>query len=316
MPTRYYAGYKDVSPPDNNGFLDALYDLLTTGSDYYGNAIPNTVLTWSRDVTTGSQAIYSSVFGPRDFRLIIASKDSGSPQSGPTMLSPDAYSATRVLVGLVANAAGNYSNWYDAPPFSSAGFVGYTGWCTTAAVQSSRLHVWSSDKGFAAMVEGSSVSNQRPIIAGAILNGSGQYFESDGYRYGIINQSYSFGMNVNFRINQYYLNHNELAGDFHAGAYVPGTATWEKIDTFTTPSKTPANTAGFGKWDASRFAPVPIAMARDSTPFYTVGNLAGVFDGPSSIFLSTVSSGGEVVYWGLSHSTTTNGDSVWLSKTY
>ncbi len=316
MPTRYYMGSMNVNPPDNNGFISALYDLLTAGTDYYGNAVPGTVLTWTKDTTTGSQAIYSNTFGPQNFRLILASKDTGSPQSGPTMLAPDAYSATRVLVGLARGAAGNYSNWYDTSPFSSAGFAGYTGWGTTAASQSTKIHVWASDKGFAAMLEGSSVSTQRPLIAGAVLNGSGQYFESDGYRYGIINQSYQFGMNVNFRINQYYLNHNELSGDFHAGAYVPGSATWEKIDTFTTPSKTPANTSGFGKWDASRFAPVPIAMARDSTPFYTVGNLAGVFEGPSSVFLSTVSSGGEVVYWGLSHSTTTNGDTAWLSKTY
>lgn len=316
MPTRYYMGSKNVSPPDNNGFISALYDLLTTGSDYYGNAVPNTVLSWTKDSTTGSQAIYSNTFGPRNFRLIIASHDSGTPQTSPTMIAPDAYLATRVLVGLATNAAGNYANWYAASPFTSAGFAGYTGWGTTAASQSTKIHVWASDAGFAAMLEGSSVANQRPIIAGAVLNGSGQYFESDGYRYGIINQSYSYSMNVNFRINQYFLNHAETAGDFHAGAYVPGSNTWEKIDTFLTPSKTPANTAAFGKWDASKYAPVPIAMARDSTPFYTVGNLAGAFEGPSSTFLSTVSSGGEVVYWGLSYSTAVAGDSVWISKTY
>jgi len=316
MPTRYYMGSANVTPPDNNGFITALYNLLSAGTDYYGNAVPNTVLSWTKDSTTGSQAIYSNTFGPRNFRLVVASQDSGTPSPSPTMLAPDTYSATRVFVGLATNAAGAYTNWYASSPFQSAGFAGLTAWSTTSATNSTKIHAWASDKGFAAMIEGSSNANQRSMIAGAVLNGTGQYFESDGYRYGIINQSWQFAMNVNFRINQYFLNHQETNGDFHAGAYVSGSSTWEKIDTFCTPSKTPTSTSGFGKWDASKYAPVPIAMARNDTPFYTVGNLAGIYDGPTSTFLSTISSGGEVVYWGFSYSVASIGDTVWLSKTY
>jgi hypothetical protein len=309
-------GYANVNPPDNNGFINALYSLLTTGTDYYGNAVPNTVLSWTKDSTTGSQAIYSSTFGPRNFRLVIASQDSGTPSPSPTMLSPDAYSATRVFVGLANGASGAYTNWYASSPFQSAGFAGLTGWSTTSATNSTKIHVWTSDKGFVAVTEGSSAGNQRPIIAGAVLNGSGQYFESDGYRYGIINQSYAFSMNNSFRINGYFLNQSDTPGDYHAGAYVSGSSTWEKIDTLSVPLKTPYTTAGFGKWDASRYAPVPIAMARSDTPFYTVGNLAGVYEGPASTFLATISSGGEVVYWGISYSVSAVGDTAWISKTY
>lgn len=333
-------GSANVASNDTNGVMAALYGLLSSATDYYGNATAG-LLTWTRDTTAGSQALYSSAFGPIDARIIFACHDTGTPSPSPKMIDPDTYGEDTILVGCVKSAAGSYASWNASAPFTSSVFAGYYRAATSAAAQSTTMYVWQSSKDVWIVFRGDGTENNtyryRPVHVGAVLQGSGDLFESDGYRYGCITEGTSSAIINNHRGAAdtgpgYFGKSNEpWSGYPRAGAYTTATVAnntvapnalrentiWEEIQTMNGSGWYTLNSSTFCRWTASRIAPVPVVMCRSNTPSYIVGLWAGVFDGPDNRIGGVITNGGETTHWVVASAyISSDDDSLYAAKTF
>lgn len=304
--TRYHAGVSTPASADAAGIMASLNTLFGVTTDV-DTAAAITQLTWTRDTTAGSQAIYSSAFGPNNYRIILAIHDSGLPASGPTMVtSADTYAAARVLIGLAVNASGAYGNWYAAAPFSGCTFAGYYLLCPTANATLGDIRAYVSNKDLWLQFR-TNTSNIYTAHVGAILAGATGYQESDGYRYGLMvsgsggdqgstwrSQASLFGSNVAVNTSP------------HAGIYSVAGTTWQTIR--MEHIRVAAATTDMAKWNSSGpvVANTGISFQRASSPENSIGSWAGVSDGPKGITASVVNDGAASP-WGLLLSSTHTG---------
>lgn len=319
--TRYHVGTSTPASADAAGIMAALSTLFAVTQDVDVAGAPGVVsgLTWTRDSGTAtSQAIYSSAFGPNNYRIIIAIHDSGSPASGPTMVSgADSYTAANVLIGIAVNASGAYTNWYSATPFSGCTFPGYYRLGPSSGATTGDIRAWVSTKDLWLQYR-VSTSTIYTCHIGATHTGAAAstYAESDGYRYGMMvsgaggdhagtwrSQTNLFGANV------------AVNGSPHAGVYSIGGSTWQTIRASCI--RVAATTADMAKWAASVAAASGIAFQRASSPEYDVGGWAGIAEGPKGITSSVVSDTTPALWgWLLSSTHTGAGeDTVIIRKT-
>lgn len=110
-----------------SGFLNAVYDSLTSSVDYRGTSLPSTHLwTWAR-AQSGSvtHAVYNTTVPTgsgltTNFSIIMG----GTGSATLTFASPDSFVASGSHIGIVRNP-GAYSDWTAARPMTSGQFSGY-----------------------------------------------------------------------------------------------------------------------------------------------------------------------------------------------
>lgn len=273
--TRYHLGEEIPLTSNADGIMDALETLFAVAADVDTSAAVSGVLTWTRDTTAGSQAIYSNAFGPADFRIIIAIHDSGSPASGPNM-SVDTYAAARILVGLCRSASGAYVNWYDAAPFSGCSFDGYYLLSDMTGVASLRAMLSSKDL----ILQVVNTAGVQTAHLGAIIKGVTSFQESDGYRYGQMSSGPG-DMSSTWRSSGnstagHMPKHGTSSGHAHCGIYEVGSSTWTPVQAMTI--MTVASTVDSAKFGASTAALIPIPICQQTAPLYTVGSWNAVVE--------------------------------------
>lgn len=320
MPTRYHVGAAVPASSDAAGIMGALATLFAVTTDVDTGA---TVvgLTWTRDTTAGSQAIYSSAFGPRNCRIIIAVHDTGTPTPAPTMVaSADTYAAASILIGLVDNAAGAYAGWNQAAPFSGATFAGYYRLGVTAGASTGgEIRAWESTKDLWLQFRNTQV---QAAHIGAVITGATGYQDSDGYRYGLAVSGAAVDMSAAWRSSLattagMFGKNNTSNGTPHWGIYAVGGTSWQTVR--MEHIRVATSTADMAKWASA--APISartgISIQRSVVPENSVGSWSGVSDGPSGQTASIVNDSTPAL-WGWLLSSTVSGaeDSVVIAKVF
>lgn len=325
MPTRYHVGTSTPASDNAAGIMASFATLFAVTQDVDIAGAPGVVaaMTWTRDTTAGSQAIYSSAFGPDNWRIIIAVHDSGTPAPSPTMVtSADTYTAANILIGLCDNAAGAYAGWNQAAPFTGCSFAGYYRLGPSAGASTGGgIRAWVSTKDLWLQYR-STTSVVQAACAGAIITGATGYQESDGYRYGLMVSGIG-DMNSAWRSNAgniagYFGKNATSNGGPHAGIYAVGSATWQTIR--MEHIRVSQATVDMAKWASS--GPVAsrtgISMQRSATPENSVGSWAGVSDGPAGQTASIVNDSTPAL-WGWLFGAQPSGtgeDSVVIGRSY
>lgn len=217
------------------GFLDALYTGLSSATDYRGTSLASThVWTWARHTPAAvTDAVYNTAVpsgSPMTFTpAIIIAGATGAPT--PTMLTPDTFTASNVLAGLV-KTPGAYNAWDNANPMTSGNFSGYwrglsTTWNSTGATIQPYI---GEESIFIEAYTTATGQTKGWIYIGAVgeplgtAAGSG---ESDNRLYGM------FVSGANSSVSTAWLsttaamwNHNTAAANYHGGVFQPGAGTW------------------------------------------------------------------------------------------
>lgn len=315
MPTRYHLGTQAPATADAAGIMAALAALFAISADVDTAAAVSGVMTWTRDTTAGSQAIYSSAFGPRNSRIIIAVHDSGTPTPSPTMVaSADTYTAANILIGLADNAAGAYAGWNQAAPFSGCTFAGYYRLAASAAISSIRAMLSSKD----AMLQVLNGTTVQSAHAGAVMKAPTGYCETDGFRYGLAvsgvgDMSSTFRSTTTAGAGQWG-KHSANNGHSHWGVYAVGSATWETMS--VTHIWRTAATADSAKFDATTAARIGIGVGAAAAPLYADGSWLGVTESAIGLTGQNVTGTSDTaVRWSAS-SVTTAEEAVLVWRTY
>lgn len=316
MPTRYHLGTVAPATADAAGIMAAFAALFAVAADVDTAAAVSGVLTWTRDSATAtSQAIYSSAFGPRNTRIIIAVHDSGTPAPSPTMVaSSDTYTAANILIGLADNAAGAYASWNAAAPFSGCTFAGYYRLAPSASISSIRAMLSSKDV-LLQVLNGTTVQSAH---GGAVIKAPTGYQETDGFRYGL-SVSGVGDMNATWRssggVSAGYWGINGTSnGTPHWGCYQVGGSTWQTMQLAHIFKSA-------GSADQWTFAPGAAARAgmvvqRSSAPLYATGSWLGVTESASGLTgQNVVGTSDTAVRWSAS-SVTTAEEAVLVWRTY
>ena len=324
MPTRYHVGTSTPASDNAAGIMASLATLFAVSQDVDIAGAPGVVsaMTWTRDTTAGSQAIYSSAFGPENWRIIIAVHDSGTPAPSPTMVtSADTYTAANILIGLCDNAAGAYAGWNQAAPFTGCSFAGYYRFGPSAGASTGGgIRAWVSTKDLWLQYR-STGSVVQSACAGAIVTGATGYQESDGYRYGVAvsgigDMSSVWRSNTGTTVGMFGKN-STGNGTPHFGLYAVGSATWQTVR--MEHIRLAAASADMAKWASS--APVAartgISIQRSVVPENSVGSWSGVSDGPAGQTASIVNDLTPAV-WGWLLASTASGteDSIVIARAY
>lgn len=320
--TLYHAGAATPASADAAGIMSALATLFAVTTDV-DTAATISGMTWTRDTTAGSQAIYSNAFGPRNCRIIIACHDSGTPTPSPTMVaSADTYTFANVLIGLCDNAAGAYVGWNQAAPFSGCTFAGYYRLGATASATTGEIRAWVSTRNL--WLQYRQGTTMESCCAGAVLLGNTGYQESDGFRYGLMVSGVG-DMSSDWRSTSagnagYFGKNGTTNGLPHAGVYSVAGTTWQTIRMEHV--RIEASTNDMAKWYSATSPHVAantgISFQRSTTPKNSLGTWLGVSDGPSAITAARVDSAPSVLagwVFGSSY-VTTNEDSIYLWKSY
>jgi hypothetical protein len=292
MPTRYHVGTNTPASDNAAGIMASLATLFAVTADVDTGATVSG-LTWTRDTTAGSQAIYSSAFGPRNCRIIIAVHDSGTPSPSPTMVaSADTYTAANILIGLCDAASGAYAGWQQSAPFTGCTFAGYYRLGPSAGASTGGgIRAWVSTKDLWIQYR-STTSVVQAACAGVVVTGATGYQESDGYRYGLMVSGVG-DMNSQWRTSTstvagFFGKNATTNGTPHAGIYAVGGSTWQTIR--MEHIRIATATADMAKWASSGpvAARTGISMQRSASPENSVGAWTGVSDGPAGLTASIV----------------------------
>ncbi len=336
MPTRYHVGTQSPATADAAGIMAALAALfaVTQDVDIPGADGVVSALTWTRDTTAGSQAIYSSAFGPRNSRILIAVHDSGTPSPSPTMIaSADSYAAAHIMIGLCDNAAGNYIAWQNAGPFYQSGGSGSV--CTFAGfyrlAPTSAMAAGGHIRGIVSTKDlllqcTTSAATVYTVHIGARLTGVSSpsgLAESDGYRYGMMTSGYSGDHASVWRSSTsssagYWGKDSTSGGNPHSGCYAVGGTSWQTdgVECVRVRSCT-ADSGLLVSGGSPTGARVGISFGRATSPYNTIGSWAGVGDWKASrtgnpVQSTTATVGG----WAVASSSTADEDSVVFLRSF
>ena len=322
MPTRYHLGTVTPATANAAGIMAAFATLFAVANDVDTATAVSGVLTWTRDTTSGSQAIYSSAFGPRNCRIIIAIHDTGTPSPSPVMVpTADTYTAANILIGLCDNAAGNYISWNAAEPFYVSGgsgalcnFPGYYRLSPSASISTIRAMLSSSDL-LLQVVNGTSVQSAH---YGSVIKAPSGYSESDGFRYGGLvsgpGDMSSTWRSSSAAVTGNWGKHGNTNGTPHFGCLqVSGTA-WETM-TVMSILRVPStlDQAIFGPGVAAR---IGIPISRAAAPLYTTGSWAGVTESCIGLTASNVIGVGDSAVRWSSSIVTTSEEAVLIWRTF
>lgn len=237
LPTPTFYRMPDQSPATANiqGLLDALYAALGSLTDYRGTSLASTHLwTVARQQVTGTtMSVYltppagsAMTFLPG---LIFAGN---SFASTPTMASPDTFTASNVLFGIV-KTPGAYNDWVAASPFTSGSFSGYwraagTTWNATSAI----VRCYVSEEIIFVQLIGATATQQAWFSVGAVVEPHTSYADSSGVDAESDDRLYGYWATGSATMNTGWLNsnnttapfaHSTSAGTTHCAVFQPGT---------------------------------------------------------------------------------------------
>lgn len=228
----------DASPAsgDIQGLLDAIFTGGSAANDYRSTALPSSHLwTWNRQVVGVTVATYVTPPSGTGMGLSPGLIFAGAAAGGPTMASPDAFTASNLLLGIVKNK-GAWNDWVNAAPFTSGTFSGYwraagTTWNATGA----KVRVYISEEVIFVQLIGVTVTQQAWMAAGAIVEphqtnaaSGGLDAETDDRLYGMWATGAGATMTaawLNSNATQSPFNHGISAGQTHGMVWQPGTST-------------------------------------------------------------------------------------------
>lgn len=312
LPTLTFYRLPDGIPATGNisGFLDAVYNSLTSSVDYRGTSLPSSHLwTWAK-ATDGAvtNAVYNTATpagsGLTTNFSIIMCGTTGS--ATPTMATPDTYVASASHMGIVKNP-GSYSDWTAARPMTTGIFSGHWRMApATANVTSARIRSYVSQESIFVKVQ---VTNtvQYWFHAGAIvhpytsyLSGSLATAEPDDRLIGMFTGYTAIPSNV-VSAGQF-PSHTNTAGSIHAGVLIPNTNSLLAINrsTYNVWAATDGEKDLAGNWvmDAPGF------YKSVATNFSRVGDTRSFFHlGKSLSAMSVIRSGSTDLYHTLLYNT-------------
>jgi len=300
--------------------LDALWAVVgptvTTYSDGSTRSFSGagaTGWTWTRVQVGGTtEALYATPpGGSMDQRVVLAGR-SAAPAPSPTMIAPDSFLASSLLISHQLSA-GAFTTWNSATPFTNSRFMGYTR--ATAAVTTFTT--------LACCV----YETQETIIVEILTNGTGIQLalagaiydpettaaatgETDGRRYGVMVcggalVSNSLGATANGTMWV----HSTSAGNGHTYVWRPGVTTvdvavrnWTSLGTQTVANYTDL---------AGQFPGMPLYIAASSA---WVGRIREMYLARSMLYHSRVeTTPGVIGAYGMGWSTTSaTGDALFL----
>lgn len=219
------------------GLLNAIYAALTSTTDYRGTSLASTHLwTVGREQPAGTtEAVYATApsgTGMGKSPGLIWAGDSGA--STPTMLTPDSFAASNLLIG-IAHTIGAWNAWDNAAPFTSGTFSGYwraagTTWNATTA----KVRAFISQEVIFIQLIGNTVTQQAWMASGAIVEplmtnsaSGGLDCETDDRLYGMWATGGGTFMTVawlNATGTQTPFMHNTGAGNGHMMVFQPSTS--------------------------------------------------------------------------------------------
>lgn len=228
----------DQSPATANiqGLLNAAYAAMGSATDYRGTSLASTHLwTVARQQVTGTTvSVYltppggtAMTFAPG---IIFAGSSSAST---PTMASPDLFTASNVLFGLV-KTPGAYNDWVAASPFTSGTFSGFwraagTTWNATSAI----VRCYVSEEIIFVQLIGATATQQAWFGIGAIGEPHTSYAASSGIDAESDDRLYGFWTSGQAAMSTTWLNsngstapfgYNMTAGNAHCAVFQPGTS--------------------------------------------------------------------------------------------
>lgn len=177
--------------------LDAIWAVVgptvTTYSDGSARAFTGTGATgwtWTRYQNVGvTEALYATPpGGTMDQRVILAGR-LAAPTPSPTMIAPDTFLASSLLISHQLSA-GAFTTWNGATPFSNGRFMGYTRVTAAASTTftSAAACVYETQETIIVELLTNS-TNVQVAIAGAIYDPettAAATGETDGRRYGVV----------------------------------------------------------------------------------------------------------------------------------
>ena len=302
--------------------LDAIWaavdPTVTTYSDGSTRAFSGsgaTGWTWTRYQNAGvTEALYATPpGGTLDQRVILAGR-SAAPTPSPTMIGPDTFLASGLLISHQLQA-GAFTTWNGATPFTNARFMGYT-----------RVLGATAATGFTTM--GACIyETQETIIVEILTNGTSVQIafvgalydpettaagtaETDGRRYGVVVAGGALVTNfLGSGTNGILWAHSTTAGNAHGYIWRPGA---NVVDTVVRQwTSTGAQTIGNYTDLAGQFPGMPLFMPASSG---WVGRVREMSLCRSMLYHNRVeSSPGVIGAYGLAWSTTSaTGDALFL----
>jgi hypothetical protein len=237
LPDQTYYRMADQVPAASTiaGLLNAIYAALTSTTDYRGTALPSTHLwTWARFQNAGTtECVYNSAC-PSGTSMgltpaILLAGSSGAPT--PTMLTPDTFTASNLLAGIV-KSPGAFNAWDNANPMTSGTFSGYwRGFGTTWNSTGATVRVYIGEESILVTAFTTATGQTHGwIYIGAVgepLSTGVGAGESDNRLYGMFVSGASAAVSTTWlNTSNTMWNHGTTAGAYHGGVFQPGAATW------------------------------------------------------------------------------------------
>lgn len=266
--------------------------------------------TWTLVQVLGvTEAVYATPPGGSLAQRIIIAGRSAAPTPSPTMLSPDTFTASGLMMAHALNA-GAFTTWNAASPFTSGYFSGY-------------MRLGGATTGFTAPVAVTIYESQEDITVQILVGGTAALFmgcgaivdpapaaanaESDGRRYGLwsIGNTAVSGMLTNASSGTIFI-HSAVNGNTHMYVKRPGLSTTETARRLWN-----SNTATVAEMTTlgSELPGATIDIAASSG---WAGRLREKTWVRPMLFGQTITNGGTIKGYGLAPLTTANGDTVLL----
>lgn len=302
--------------------LDAIWAVVdptvTTYSDGSTRAFSGsgaTGWTWTRYQNAGvTEALYATPPGGTMGQRVIIAGRSAAPTPSPTMIAPDSFLASSLLISHQLSA-GAFTTWNGATPFTNSRFMGYT-----------RVTGATAATGFTTMAA-CVYETQETIILEILTNGTGVQIaiagaiydpettaaataETDGRRYGVVVAGGALVANfLGAAANGTLWVHSTSAGNGHGYVWRPGVNTVDTVarQWTSTGAQTVANYTDL----AGQFPGMPLFIPTTSS---WAGRIREMSLCRSLIYHNRVeSSPGVIGAYGLAWSTTSaTGDALFL----
>lgn len=204
-----YVGTRTFSVASMASLMDELFALGTSSTYADGtsrSAGTGSAGTWSRvQVSSVTECLsIATPVNPLNSRIMIAGA-TYLPSPAPTMVSPELYAASNLMVNLVKNA-GAFVAWNAASPFTSGQTFGWGKWWSTANGVGS-IYLWEGREAIAVLATNSAGGSAYGFIAGAIIDPESTDTtvdcESDGRLYGIVRTGPSVAVTGSFWTDGY-----------------------------------------------------------------------------------------------------------------
>lgn len=234
-----------------------------------------------------------------DLRVLIAGR---STSETPTMLTPDTYSADRLLVGISKGiTAETIVDWRNANPYGAGTFSGF--WRHGGATTSmQKLFVIVSAEGLCISTEATSGTKPNShIIAGAIIDphsNNAASCETSGRVYAMQTMAGGSGVSIwNDSANGLFYHSVTANSGSHFGAFLPRASTWTTLKRLIAgtgmlplPIATSFQTPG-----AAESVCRPIYAEDLTTPYPSYGRIREIFYWHDEIHAKTINKSGPVV---------------------